>query len=1650
MAAVVALPSDLRNRIAAVARRVLWLRFWRGLSLLTLILALAFGAGLLADVLCQRVFSFDLPNAVRIGVLAAWGGIGLLVFAVGLVLPLIRRFDAAAVAALVEEKYPELAERLTTSVELAGRRDEFHGAPELIEQVIRDADACSLGLNFLPAVSPRAARGMILAAAGAVVVVLGPALVWPGQYADLAERFFQPWVTPPTFLVAAAPAQDFAARGRPLTLTAHVTQRRHVALPDACTLVQITADGRETRTAMAPVKAGDYQAAVTPTADFHFRVEAGPDSSPAYAVQTIQPVDLAADSPEITTTPPDYAKETVETDVADGLVDATVLQNGAVRFDCKFTRAAEHAYLEWTARKSHSEKDGAATPVRTTIHELTLGPDRRAGALTLQAPVSGQYRLRLVAERGIETVFPEHVVTVTPDQPPAIRADDTTDRALGAGAAGLLGASLGQGPLLAASARLYERSDERKEVLPYDRVPLAFFATDDVAVAAAELEYRINGADPVRAPIAATGFQTKEASLKDAFDLAGKVNPGDRIEYRIRVADNLPPEFGGPHVVYYPSDHALVLHVATDKEIIALRDDVNSRLEKIKNDLKHEENGLYKTRSDSRDRALLTPEQARRVDEAKNENSDTANELNELADKAAVAPALQELANLARDVAAKEMEKSAKSLDAATAADKLPAEREEHFKNAETELDSAYHRLEQMEKKNDELAQKALAEEELAKLADKEKELAQKAADLAAKDPVKDPSAKEQADQLKQQQEQNTQALQKLTDDNPALRQALDEARSQEARDLSERAKELAQQQRDLAQAAAETEKKQNTDRLADLARKQQALADKANELAEKTKDSAQAAKTNPLKPDDAQKAADELKQGEADEALKNQNQAAHELDRIADDLTKAADLAKDPKEAARQLARMEDGLKQKVQDEAKKQNDPRPLNERLKPIAEEQKAIHDAIGRLSVPPADQPVQQDKKQAEEQAAKADDLMKQNRPLQAANQMDQTKHALEKLADDLPSLDKRKDDALKEIAQLRKQQDEIAQKTEQAAEQARDADKKDPRAQDQVAQLKNEAARKQADAAERLAKMDAPNQEAQQQRTADALNEALKDLMDGRKTDPAASQEDAKHQLERLEQALQGKPSAEEKTAERPDSAKPTDSPRQAAQKLAEQQRQLAQQTQQAQNKQNQKPGEAGKQAMQEALAKVAEKQQELNDAASQLPAGQHQKALEQAHEAMNQAQQALERNEGEQAKQKQNEAADALQRLAQQLPAKAPETAPKPQTGDAQAPPGLPNKEQANQARDLAKQQRELQDELRRAQEAARAEANAPKENPLGDLAKQQQEVAKQAAQQTQDTAEQEGKDSEPARQASQAQKAAQQAADQLQAGALQKAQQAGRQAAEQMHQTAKQLAQTPNAARKAEQLAAKQDAINQRLDAQADNAAAQRAQQDAQQQNLRQQTEQWTKDVSRLGQQEDQAHRGQQANQARQAAAEGRQAQSAMQQAQQQGHQGDGTGEQQQQQQAAQALEQASQQLAQAGQPANAQGNPQGQAVQQAQKSMQQAQGKLNQGQAKGAQEAMAQAAQALAQAAQQASPDAPPGQQGGRLSANGVAPGGAPDMSKFTLDGKQFDGKAWGQLPGELRTKIVQEMRKKYGDDYARMIKLYFEQAADTRDKK
>jgi hypothetical protein len=114
-----------------------------------------------------------------------------------------------------------------------------------------------------------------------------------------------------------------------------------------------------------------------------------------------------------------------------------------------------------------------------------------------------------------------------------------------------------------------------------------------------------------------------------------------------------------------------------------------------------------------------------------------------------------------------------------------------------------------------------------------------------------------------------------------------------------------------------------------------------------------------------------------------------------------------------------------------------------------------------------------------------------------------------------------------------------------------------------------------------------------------------------------------------------------------------------------------------------------------------------------------------------------------------------------------------------------------------------------------------------------------------------------------------------------------------------------------------------------------------------------------------------------------------------------------------------------------------------------------------KGVEDAMRLAAQnirAAAQAARAQASDAPtpeelashedlnPTQPGGATRDPRSAPAGKADADLANLKEmvRRKTGRAWGELPGHLRTEILQMSQGRYRDDYAHLIQLYFREIA------
>ncbi len=431
-----------------------------------------------------------------------------------------------------------------------------------------------------------------------------------------------------------------------------------------------------------------------------------------------------------------------------------------------------------------------------------------------------------------------------------------------------------------------------------------------------------------------------------------------------------------------------------------------------------------------------------------------------------------------------------------------------------------------------------------------------------------------------------------------------------------------------------------------------------------------------------------------------------------------------------------------------------------------------------------------------------------------------------------------------------------------------------------------------------------------------------------------------------------------------------------------------------------------------------------------------------------------------------NQARQALAKLAEQLPSK-DDLRRAENTGDAQLPASLPNHAQSREARELAQAQRELREAVQKLADLHHQPPASLARGPIEELAREQAKLAQDAGKLAKQAARERGKQATGSQQAERAAHAAGKAAEELQAGALEPARRAGKASAQQLGQLARNLqdaATKPESAargeaRTAAELARRQQAVNDRLQALGRHPDAEAAQQAERQGQLESQSEKLNQDLQHLAEQMRYAPPAQQS--AYRAADLGRQGHDAMHRARDADMRGDQPQEHQEQQQAAERLDQAAAQAEQASAHLAAalaarsrqSGDPQpsqatGRNVQQAEEAMSQAQKELAQNQQQAAQAEMERAASALQQVVQQLARQSGPPRQGGRQPQRGpVVGGGLVDTSLLGPGGLKYAGKRWGELPGELRTRIIQDMQARYGEDYARIIKLYFEELADTR---
>ena len=1653
-----ALPIALTERLTALGRRLRAQRIVGAIARFSIVVVLSASLFILIDLLVT------LSPLARGSLLVSW--LILLAFT-GIRLGrrcLIRTDDPVALAALIESEYPRLGERLTTVVELAGHTDSAGGSPAFLELLIRDAETRTSRLDLRRA-APATAT-LVLGGVGIVVLLLAvTSLVTVPDAAAQARRFFTPWHRPtvdvPYFVKVTSGSPTIKA-GDMTALTALVEPTRPDApLPTIGTV--LIRDNAGTRSLVMNSERDKRELYLTLgplETDFDYQVRAGDAASDWHHVTVIDPVRL--ESARVLVEPPAYARRPGDMPApADGLADLSVLQHGQIIIEPTFSRMPTSAWFEW--------KPEAGKSVRINVPVS-------GAAVTVPATASGTLSLHAEVDK-LKSRFRDMHLRVAIDQPPRIE-------------------------------RVAGLTSQLRRMRPDEKPTIDITAGDDVGISKVQLELRVNR-EPIRfVDVPVRGLGTTKANGRYTLDLTGIAKQGDDIAMRLAVTDNrdVPEANLKPQTTWFPAENQwseLKLDAQAaplkEQEIASQKAEIDERLKAIRARLNTEAKVAQAMKAESVLRPVLRFEQIDRLDELRGDVQDTAELMDELARDIARVAELSSLGQAISETAQADVRPASASLKQA-ARDTAQQPRTGNLESAQAGLREAERKLAQLLKLNEQLARQRLDTQKLDDLAEQQRDLSERVAKA------------DEAERavLQQKQKELDEKLRQLQQDSEPLREALRAMQQKQFDKSVDTARQTEQDVRDLTQAMKNTEQRTHEERHAALLRRQQDLVTQAEDLARRTSSVARTAQLPPLKQDEIQKAFDTLKNGQPGDAVEQQEKAAFELDRLAQALEGAIARMSDPREAARQLARLQDDLRQNITAAVKDTPFDQLPRERRDAFEKQQQAIRNAARRLTVPQPNEATRQGVIDSADGAA--DRLMKSD-AAGADEQMRKTGEALKQLAEQLPTQEKRLAAARGDLAKLRSEQDAIATLVEQSA---RLLERHDPDAaatRQELVRRTAEVLKRQAQTADKLAKLDLPGHQPRQMRAADALERAKQDLESGRVGDVGASQQAARRELERLEQAIAGQTPADEqadrlakrqkdlaaqlrRNVQQPDdkktrelkqlqqeltgdlqklaapeapatrddalaltrktgnASKPADAA-DSAEQAAEALQRLADHVNGRDSEADKADRLAKKQRQQADDAdRLAEKKdtsgdlrrrtQQLQDEARHLrPGNDGQKEKQQAIDALTRAQQAKDPIQQAQA---QNDAAGALQRLADKLREQPPPVRPMAKADD-EGPDGVPKRQQADEARRLAETQRKLRDELARSNEQLGKEGPLPKDNPLAKLVEEQEKIASDAG----DLAKVAGNKGEgPALQ--QAEGAAKQAAGRLKVGQIDAARDAGQQTAQQLEQVAQGKADADRR-QAARDLAKRQEAINRKLGELAGNDQAARRQQMDRQQQLQQQIDDFKQQLREMSQQmkkDNSAASGK----AEEGAMHAGQSAEAMKQAREQAMRNERDAARKTQDKSADELKQAADKLRDAANampkdPMSDKANmPAGQSLDDAHEQMTQASRELDRNQPKQASDAMQQAARALSQAARQIGQPPKNGTPGanGQSANDGSARNPTDPRLPPDIEAK-FAGKRWGDLPGDIRQQIINDMKARYGEEYAQYIKLYFEQLAERR---
>jgi len=586
--------DPLNQALKRLERRRRAVVLGRGLGLALTVAAIVGLAGIVLD------HAWFLPDQVRWAVWMAWVGTIGLVLAISAFRAFVQPAGLLALASKAERDDPTAAslETLTAAVSLTRNP---HGSPSLIAALADQAVGLSDGIEPSRIIPSR--RAILRLAIGAVLLgsLVAPAVLAPaGAIRTGVRRFLAPWANlerAGAYSLIVEPGNGRAAvDSRPLIAVRVLDNSRRAEeawiewrdqqgnAPSRRLSMQ---GGRgQFSLAMPRLKGPIIYRAIVGRGDpsgIHldsqwWRIDPGTTASPWYGLDAVEPPRLLG--LRATVEPPAYTKQPAKI-VPLAAKQATTIsawQDSRIVLDVSADRRLSAVSVDF-------EPDGSLSGTKASTRSGVVAAGGRSATVNFLAEEPGTLAVSLVDEVGIVAEAEMiHRLRVRVDRPPVVSVR-----------------SLDHAPDQNEQGNPTAKLDSMIEARPDDIVRLEGSAADDIAVVAMDLEYdleRSQSSDGERSaetsrsaspstsqPASVVGLGGSRVRGEIAIDLEPLgLNPGDRLTYRVRVADNRPlPR--GPHVVWSDPRSVLIVRRAdslAQRRRDAARAAVQAQLDAVK------------------------------------------------------------------------------------------------------------------------------------------------------------------------------------------------------------------------------------------------------------------------------------------------------------------------------------------------------------------------------------------------------------------------------------------------------------------------------------------------------------------------------------------------------------------------------------------------------------------------------------------------------------------------------------------------------------------------------------------------------------------------------------------------------------------------------------------------------------------------------------------------------------------------------------------------------------------------------------------------------------------------------------------------------------------------------------------------------------